>query len=51
MIKRTEIPSRVHHEDGIGGTSWDLEGDLYINLKSRVVETSRREQFVNVHRQ
>jgi hypothetical protein len=48
---RTEIPSRVHHEDGIGSTSWDLEGNLFISSESRVVETSRREQVDNVHRQ
>jgi hypothetical protein len=51
MITHTEVPSRVHHEDGIGSTGWDLEGYLFISSKSRVIETSRREQFDNVHQQ
>jgi hypothetical protein len=52
MVARTEVPSRVHHEDGIRSTSWDLKGYLFISSQSRVVDTfSRREEFDNVHRQ
>ena len=34
VIVRTEVPSGVHHENGVGSTSGDLKGDLDISLSS-----------------